>query len=113
MITPISREDIPPYRDEPRSPMRQFAFEAAMDFMSLAKNGDVYEVTGYPGEGSEGWLRAVQSLTAALNTELYHLGRRSDVRVFRRRGRVFMEMREPRVFPERARNPWPGDLPKV
>ena len=113
MITPISREDIPPYRNEPRSPMRQLAFEAVRDFMESARPGDVYEVTGYPGEGSEGWLRAVQSLTAALNTELYHLGRRSDVRVFRRRGRVFMEMREPRVFPERPRNPWPGDLPKV
>ena len=113
MITPISREDIPPYLNEPRSPMRQLAFEAVRDFMESARPGDVYEVTGYPGEGSEGWQRAVQSLTGALNTELFNLSRRSDVRVFRRKGRVFMEMKEPLAVPARPRNPWPGDLPKV
>ena len=113
MITPISREDIPPYRNEPRSPMRQLAFEAAKSFVESVEPGDVYEVTGYPGEGSEEWERAAQSLVRALNTELFHLSKKPDVRVFRRRGRVFMEMKKPLVVPARARNPWPGDLPKV
>lgn len=44
MITPISREDIPPYRNEPRSPMRQLAFEAAKSFVESVEPGDVYEV---------------------------------------------------------------------
>lgn len=96
MIEKIERDEVPPFgRGCPRSPMRQFAFEAVGQFLAEAREGDVYEVTGCPAEDGEDGRHANQRLSQALNTELHHLSRRRDVRVFRRGGRLFMERKAP------------------
>lgn len=96
MIERIEREKVPPFGSGcPRSPMRQFAFEAVGQFLAEAREGDVYEVTGCPAEEGEDGRHANQRLSQALNTELHHLSMRRDVRVFRRGGRLFMERRAP------------------
>lgn len=96
MLKKISREDLPPQcsRNGERSPERQFAFETVVEFLKTAQEGDVYEVTGYPERKGEEPIKQLDRIAQALRTELWHMTKQRDVKVFRRRGRLFMEGEE-------------------
>lgn len=94
MIRQIPRAEVPP-KNKPRSPMRQFAFEAVRDFMSAEpKTGDVFKVEGFVGEGD---CAVAAKVVSALDAEIHAAGRRKTIDAFRRREQVFLEAVEPHV----------------
>lgn len=120
MIAAIERKDIPPQGNRERSAVRQFAFEAVGEFLEKSSPGDVYEVTGWPDIPAESAIQRSAKVVGAIRTELWHFDKRSEAEVYRRRERVFLERKEPKVFaqprpvPEKvAPRRWPEDFQKV
>ncbi len=114
MIRAIDKREVPPVGGKTRSEARQFAFEAVGEFLEKAGEGDVYEVTGYPEVPAETKLSRASKIVQAIRTELWHFGKQRDVKVYRRRERIFLELPVPTVItPAKPRNPYPGDLPKI
>lgn len=119
MLTKTDWKDVPPYGNQGRSPIRQFAYKTVIEFFENSEVGDVFEVTGYPEMSGNDAMRMAEKVRGAIRTELWHLSKdydtRSDVNVFRRKGRLFMERKEP-LNPVKIKpkpNPYPGDLPRV
>ena len=92
MLTKIDRADVPP-SNRPRSPMRQVAFDSLREFLAEASTGEVFELTGFPDEGSR---ESADRLVGAVREEAHRLDGSRRAKVFRRRGRVFLEAVEPR-----------------
>lgn len=98
MLKPISKSDIPCYRSNELSPLREFSEKTVSEFIDSANPGDFAEVTEPPVEMDE---RGVQKLASNLRDALYRMERdrdmRKEVRVITRGGkRVFLERLEPR-----------------
>lgn len=115
MIAAIDRKDIPPQGGRERSPMRKFAFGAVGEFLEAAREGDVYEVTGWPDVPAESSLQRAAKAVSALDTELWHFGAKDIARVYRRRERVFLERKAPKPQPTKTKGPWkwPDDFPEA
>ena len=94
MIRKIPRAEVPPM-GKPRSPMRQFAFEAVRDFIaSDPQTGDVFRVEGFVGEGDP---TVAGKVVSALDAEIHAAGRTKTIDAFRRREQVFLEAVESNV----------------
>lgn len=114
MLTKTDWKSIPPYGKQNRSPIRQFAYTTVMEFMEVAEQGDVFEVTGYPEMSGSDTARMTDRVIQAIRTELFHAKKQGTIKTFRRKGRVFMEYPDPiRPYDLRKPNPYPGDLPRV
>lgn len=118
MLTKTDWKAIPPYGKENRSPIRQFAYKTVLEFLENSEEGDVFEVTGFPSVEGNDTLRMADKVSQAMRTELWYLRKdydmRSDVKIFRRKERLFMERTRVRKPQEPIkRNPYPGDLPRV
>ena len=114
MLTKTDWKAVPPYGKEGRSPIRQFAYKTVIEFLETSEVGDVFEVTGFPEMDGNDAMRMAEKVRGAIRTELWHLRKdcdmRSDVNIFRRKERLFMERVKPK---QRKPNPYPGDMPRV
>lgn len=117
MLTKTEWKNVPPYGKENRSPIRQFAYKTVIEFLEASKVGDVFEVTGFPEMSGVDAYRMADKVREAMRTELFHLRKdydaRSDVKIFRRKERLFMERTKPWKPEPRKPNPYPGDMPRV
>lgn len=117
MLTKTDWKSIPPYGNQSRSPIRQFAYKTVIEFLEASKTGDVFEVTGFPEMAGNDAMRMAEKVRGAIRTELYYLKKdkdmRDEVNIFRRRERLFMERKEPWRPTQIKPNPYPGDIPKV
>lgn len=121
MLTKTDWKDVPPYGNQGRSPIRQFAYKTVLEFFEASEVGDVFEVTGYPEMSGCDVFRMAERVRGAIRTELYNmkttggLDRREEVNLFRRNGRLFMERKKP-LNPVKIKpkpNLYPGDFPRA
>lgn len=117
MLTKTDWKSVPPYGKENRSPIRQFAHKTVLEFLDASKTGDVFEVTGFPQMEGVDACRMADKVREAIRTELFYLKKdrdmRDEVKLFRRKSRLFIERKEPWVPRQVQRNPYPGDMPRV
>lgn len=90
MLTILDKRDAPSHRRLERSERRAFAESTLEEFFGLAQAGDVAEVTGLPRLADDP-VANVDRVAAAVRAELFYQGRRREVKVFRRRDRLFLE----------------------
>ena len=90
MLTLMDKRDAPSHRRLERSERRVFAESTLEEFLGLARTGDVAEVTGLPALVEDPVANA-DRVANSIRTELFYQGRRREVKVFRRRDRLFLE----------------------
>lgn len=109
MLTKINRSEVPNIGNRPLSEMRIFARETLKEFVKTTKVGDIVEVTDFPVV-CEDEIANVSKLMSAFQTEYFYLDCDIEIRRFRRKGRVFLENKEPfRPKNIRKPNPYPFD----
>ena len=105
-------KDIPDYCAKEKSAIRKFALEALREFGGCAEVGDVMEVTGFPVVSKDP-IKNADKMMQALSQEMRNVECK-EIKRFRRKGRVFLERREPwEPYVSRKPNPYPGDIPRV
>ncbi len=112
MLTYLEPVEVRKLRLHDKSVYRQFANDTLREFLEQANVGDVFEVTGMP-DGPEDATTRMRKVRQAIDAERFYEDKRNDVKVFQRKGRLFLERTEPYVPTKRKPNPYPGDLPKV
>lgn len=94
MLTKIDRSEVPHIGNKPISEMRIFARETLKEFAETTKVGDIVEVTDFPVV-CEDAIANVTKLMNAFRTESFYLDSDIEIKQFRRKGRVFLENKEP------------------
>ena len=106
MLIPIAPTEVRKLRLQDKSEVRQFANETLREFLEQAAVGDVFEVTGYPGDPED--ARRLQKVRQAIDAERFYEDKRNAVKVFQRKGRLFLQRTAPRTP-----NPYPENFPRV
>lgn len=107
MLTKIDRSEVPHIGNKPISQMRIFARETLKEFAETTKVGDIVEVTDFPVV-CEDEIANVTKLMNAFRTESFYLDSGDiEIKQFRRKGRVFLENKEPFRPKNIKPNPYP------
>ncbi len=93
MLTYMEPVELRKLRLFDKSIYREFANKTLIEFLEKAKVGDVFEVTGFPDTG-EDLTKLTQKIRQAIDTERFYEDKRSVVKVFQRKGRLFLERTE-------------------
>ena len=106
MLTYLEPAEVRRLRLRDKSVYRQFANDTLREFLEQAKAGDVFEVTDIP-DGPEDDSRRIAKVRQAIDAERFYEDKRGDVKVFQRKGRLFLERTEPCKPIKRTPNPYP------
>lgn len=109
MLTKIDITEVPDQGGRQRSEMRLFAHETLKEFVAKSQIGEIFEVTGFPVV-DEDEVKNANKLMNAFCAEFRFVPCEDSINRFRRKGRVFLERKEPfRPKNIRKPNPYPFD----
>ena len=95
MLTIIDKTEVPTHGTGERSEIRKFAMETLKDFFEICSFGEIAEVTGAPEVDAADEIKRADKIIGAFKTELYYSKNRQEVRIFRRKNRIFLERKKP------------------
>ena len=104
MLKEIKRADVPPVGGKEPSPIRRFAAEVVEELLPNARAGQVFEVSGWPDDGTVAPARQAQRVRQAVREALWHADRElpmAQLELFCRKERLFIAIRAPQT-PERV-----------